>query len=540
MENLNELAGKFYQQLTPEIMEYLVKQRGIHPDAIKYFQLGYAEIENINRITIPVRDENGHVDFFKIRRDPGLDAEDEVAKYTVFKGFAPDKSSKGSGLFNIESLKAEKDFVVITEGELDAILLTSHGITAVSYTTGAGCLPVNCHKYFQHLKEVIVCQDSDDRGIEGTRKIADMLRLSLPKSTIVKVFWLPKEFKDITEYIMAGNSPEDIIAGSEGYHNSATPITASEFCKLTLTDPDWIVERFLAPKSVTLLVSEAKNYKTFIALQAAKCISLGLPLFGFMPTIKGKVLIVNEENAIKTMHNRLKMMGFDGNIDVGLLNFTKIKIDSDGGLNSLKEHIKEGGYKVVILDPLVSLHEGDENNSKDMRKFFERLQDLMNLDVGIILNHHANKGNASGPRSYRGSTDIPAFVANSFTVSKKAKGKALISHDLSRDDETIDEFAVGMIYSGEVMDFIKLDSKEKNQLKEDDWLNAVQFLLEKFSETSSSGITVEQIHKDLPDSGDKPGIATIRRKLKVLIEDGLVEQYKDTSGKALLFRFIGK
>ena len=163
---------------------------------ISYEQLTLSGISvRDNRITIPIRDDTGTVIFNKYRRSP---FSQDGPKYTYDSGTT-------ASLFNahtITELRGEQIF--ITEGELDAILLNSYGLKAVSTTGGSGTFKEEWAKYFIG-NEVFICYDKDEAGIRGALRVQEIL----PDA---KLLFFPDNFKgkDVTDFF-ASNTLERFL-----------------------------------------------------------------------------------------------------------------------------------------------------------------------------------------------------------------------------------------------------------------------------------------------------------------------------------------
>jgi RecA-family ATPase len=60
---------------------------------------------------------------------------------------------------------------------------------------------------------------------------------------------------------------------------------------------------------------------------------------------------------------------------------------------------KAGDFGMVIIDPAYMVQDGDENNAKDIREFFAKLDEIcVNLECTVVISHHHSKG-AQGLKS---------------------------------------------------------------------------------------------------------------------------------------------
>ncbi len=146
--------------------------------------------------------------FNKYRRSP---LSDEKPKYTYDKG-------SHTTLYGWDHA-FNKDKIVVTEGELDALVLWSANIPAVSSTSGAmtflpewGLLLAN--------KEVVFCFDNDSSGGEGMVKALQVV----PHA---KVLFLPDRpgIKDVSDYVANGGDFNALLATAKSFETLAEVMT---------------------------------------------------------------------------------------------------------------------------------------------------------------------------------------------------------------------------------------------------------------------------------------------------------------------------
>ena len=180
---------------------------------------------NGTQIVIPIKDVNGTVLFNKYRRDPF--GPTDIPKYKYEPGTT-------AQLYNAHKIK-NAHFIIITEGELDALCIESKYIilpyktewgtedwivgplTPVTSTGGAGTFK---EEWFDLLKgkEVYVCFDNDEAGIRG----AVRLLTRLP----AKLILIPRteSTKDITDYFKTGGNFFDLIEEAYSFPILSEPI----------------------------------------------------------------------------------------------------------------------------------------------------------------------------------------------------------------------------------------------------------------------------------------------------------------------------
>jgi hypothetical protein len=71
-------------------------------------------------------------------------------------------------------LSQSLDFVIITEGEFDAMIASQHGLPAVSSTGGANTFKSEWLELFNNIRHVYVCYDTDEAGIAGAARVASL------------------------------------------------------------------------------------------------------------------------------------------------------------------------------------------------------------------------------------------------------------------------------------------------------------------------------------------------------------------------------
>lgn len=171
-------------------LEYWKDFRGYTVDTIGKFKLGYSG----EYYTIPIT-ENGSFTNFQCR---------SLSPKRVklwYRGVGPH-------IFNFEILKFS-NWVVVTEGPVDAIMLSQYNIPAISQTGGAGNYKIYA-EYFTHLvglKKVFITYDNDKAGNVGSVKLADVLG----SKALIYNFWDYKDNFDVSDYFKTGAGKDDFM-----------------------------------------------------------------------------------------------------------------------------------------------------------------------------------------------------------------------------------------------------------------------------------------------------------------------------------------
>lgn len=530
--NTQELSAKYNAEMPQNIREYL-NNRGITDEAIEKFQLGYGLVYGSNWITIPIKDSDGEIKFFKLRRDPFNDLANP-SKYMTYKHGDAVEGESASGIFNEELLNTNPEIIVITEGEFDCMLLNSRGIPSISFTTGAGTLAERLVDKLKDIKTIAICYDNDQAGKEGMEKLARRLYETLRDSEInvINLGDLIDYEGDITDFIINSENGEDKLVRAIKKYLPSELITAKSLCAKHFNNKDkWIISRILPQEGITLISSQPKSYKTWMILYMAKCLSEGTPLFNKFNCKKSKVLIINEENSDRLIHDRSNKIGLNESNDVIFRNLHGIRIDKKEDIRYLQSLIERERFNVMVFDNLVRVHGKEENSASEMRIIFENLKELLKMGTSIIITHHQNKGYFStGSRGYRGSSEISAFVSCGFSIEKtRENNKIILINDLCRDDVELEKIAIEIDINDEATTFNLLDKKEAFDLLANEIVNDIYSTINK----SEQPLNIRQLMEQMQT---KPSQKTIERYSKELQSDGLIKISKGSHGANIYSR----
>lgn len=189
-----EEVEKWHAALPDHLRDWLTKDRGLAPHVIGAAKLGF----DGERLTIPVSDGKGGWLFAKRRAMPGAEGE---PKYLYPKGAK-------AALYGAEYLQGAS-MAVICEGELDALVLHSNGIPAVSTTGGAGTFEETWIDIFKDVSSLYVVYDNDDAGKRGAMRVGKLL----PSAKIVRLPAEVGEGGDVTDYfVKLQKNPDDFGA----------------------------------------------------------------------------------------------------------------------------------------------------------------------------------------------------------------------------------------------------------------------------------------------------------------------------------------
>ena len=212
-------------------------------------------------------------------------------------------------------------------------------------------------------------------------------------------------------------------------------------------EQEWIIEGLIMKGDITLIHAPGGVGKSMLGLYIALYLAahgtdpknpLNI-IFGRFPVPKPRAtLFIQAENSAAAMHQRIQAMttgnptlknGLSRVLVLGQYKDTTItgKRFSDPEfcafvVQYIKKIEKQEGIKIdlVIIDPLISYLDGDENNSVQTRATLDGISQMSSqTQCTTIVIHHANK---SG-KEYRGSTAINDWTRNRISLSPEEATK---------------------------------------------------------------------------------------------------------------------
>lgn len=201
--------------------------------------------------------------------------------------------------------------------------------------------------------------------------------------------------------------------------------------------PKWLVKDVITEGACGFIAGQPKSYKSWCAFDLAISVSTGAPFLGHFPVLdSGPVLYIQEEDSPAIVKKRLEKIWPGKMIDKvtiveGEMEWVPSQsmmkdppLDayigerftiSDGGWQAwLDETIREGEYKMVVMDPLMMMAgEVEENRAQEMtEKIFKPLKQLARKHAcAMIVVHHMKKGDPRGGPQ-RGGQLLLGSVAN--------------------------------------------------------------------------------------------------------------------------------
>jgi len=206
----------FYQHLerAPNAMKYLT-ERGIKPESIKHFNLGYSppgwhnleehlkrkehKPEMIRKSGLVAEGQKGPYDIFRARiMFPIFDLQGDVIAFggRVMDGSEPKYlNSPDTELFrkgdNLYALNLAKEGIrkdghsIVVEGYMDAIMCHQHGIGSAVAPLGTALTVGHLKKLRRYSEKVVLIFDGDRAGIAAARRSLDLIMAEAISSRVL-------------------------------------------------------------------------------------------------------------------------------------------------------------------------------------------------------------------------------------------------------------------------------------------------------------------------------------------------------------------
>ncbi len=222
---------------------------------------------------------------------------------------------------------------------------------------------------------------------------------------------------------------------------------------LNCPPPTFLIENFLAKQAICAIAAPVAQRKSLIALNMARSLCTGDPLFNFLPVVNrpSRVLYLCPEMGLISFSERVRRMGLSDCVGESLF----IRSMNMGHLDlvAIPDEALDGS--VLIVDTAIRFMKGDENSSADMQAFSEVLfavQRRQGPDGAIVILYHSPKATKDASEltlenCMRGSGELGAAITDAHGTRLQDPENAytsasFIRHIKCRDYEGIDAFEV--------------------------------------------------------------------------------------------------
>jgi hypothetical protein len=239
-------------------------------------------------------------------------------------------------------------------------------------------------------------------------------------------------------------------------------------CELTevADQPTWLIDGLWAEQAVGILGGEPKCCKSFLALDIAVGVASGSPcLRRFHVRRTGPVLFFPAEDSLGVVHRRLEGIchaagAVMDDLPLFVITVPRLLLDLPQDRERLRETVAAIRPVLLVLDPFIRLHRGDENASKEIAPLLGYLRELQRqFHTAVLLVHHVRKGSAKDRpgQALRGSSDMHGWGDSNLYLRRNHRHLLLcVEHRAapSRNDIPVDLASEGESLALEVLDLV--------------------------------------------------------------------------------------
>lgn len=217
---------------------------------------------------------------------------------------------------------------------------------------------------------------------------------------------------------------EASLISEDGQADAATKFGATILTRQGLRsvpDPEPLIDGFLTLDSLVRTWGAPKTYKSFVTLDMAACISLGIPWQGHR-THKQKVLYIVAEGA-RGMQHRVDAWEEQNDCELDVLFYPEaLQISDEEKMRGLIAYCKRESIRYVVFDTQARCTVGvDENSNTEMGQIIHSL-DVLKRETGAcvhLVHHSGTAGDGRTASRGRGATAFDGAVDAEFYTERK-------------------------------------------------------------------------------------------------------------------------
>ena len=266
------------------------------------------------------------------------------------------------------------------------------------------------------------------------------------------------------------------------------------WCEAEIQPRPWIAPGYLMRGAVTVLSGPGSAGKSSLIVGWSIALALGKRWHRFVPTAPMRVFNYNVEDDRVEQHRRMsatlrqfhatpdhlagRVMRLGPNGTGTLLRRDAMtgRLTFTAAMTALEQMVEEQKPDVLVLDPLVELHDAEENDNTALRAVMAKFRTLAaQHNMAVVLVHHARKGAGSAagdPDSLRGASSIVGAARVVLTV-------------LTMDEEQAAKLGIG---AKERSHYFRVDGAKSNYapLHEAEWFQRVAYELANGEEVAAA------------------------------------------------------
>ncbi|MBN4059043.1 AAA family ATPase [Endomicrobium sp. AH-315-J14] len=210
--------------------------------------------------------------------------------------------------------------------------------------------------------------------------------------------------------------------------DAALPV--SRVADLAVADPSrrWLIDGLWSQAAVGIIGGAPKSAKSWLALDMAISVASDTPCLGAFDVLEpGRALLFMAEDGDAAVRARVagicRHRGLDIHaLDLHIITASSLRLDLERDRKSLTRAVIDLAPRLLLLDPFVRLHRGDENDAGHISGLLAYLRELQRQhDLAVVVVHHTrkNSGGAALGQTLRGSGDFHAWLDSSIYLRRK-------------------------------------------------------------------------------------------------------------------------
>jgi hypothetical protein len=238
----------------------------------------------------------------------------------------------------------------------------------------------------------------------------------------------------------SGTNPAAPVSAAEDPDDRLRPLSEAELD--ALPRPTWVVDGVIPSGGLAVMYGDPKVGKTFLAIAAACCVSLGRPWLSRKVICGNVVYIVGEGIGFMQLRKDAWKLRHDVRA-LPRLYYVRGAVDLLQDAGGLIGHLRRLRPVLVIVDTLARCMPGaDEDSARDMGRFVAaclKIQEAVGAAVLVI--HHPTKRK---PTTERGSGALRGASDAMFRVERSGSVLTLISED-QKDGPTFGQLTASLL-----------------------------------------------------------------------------------------------
>jgi len=207
-------------------------------------------------------------------------------------------------------------------------------------------------------------------------------------------------------------------------------LPVSRVADLAVADPTrrWLIDGLWSQAAVGIIGGPPKAAKSWMALDMAISVASDTPCLGTFDVLEpGRALLFMAEDAHAAVRARVagvcRHRGLDiQRLDLHIITANSLRLDLERDRELLSGVVTDLAPRLLLLDPFVRLHRGDENDAGHISGILATLRELQREHhLAVVVVHHTRKnpGGAALGQTLRGSGDFHAWIDSSLYLRRK-------------------------------------------------------------------------------------------------------------------------